>query len=205
MIIYRIVSFFLNLAFKLAFNYKVEGRENIPKDKNFILVSNHTSNLDPPLLGVSSKIFLGYMAKEELFKNKFFGGLISRLGAFPVSRGGGDIAAIKTALRLLKEGRSMVIFPEGGRSRTKGMLRKGKSGAALIATKANVGLLPVGISADLKFRGKIVVKFGEYIDLSSYYNEKLTSEKLQEITDKTIMPTIAKLAGVKVYENTNCR
>ncbi len=204
MILYKIVSFFCYLMLKVLFNFKILGRENIPKDKNFILVSNHTSNFDPPILGVATNIRLAYMAKEELFKNKIFGGLIKKLGAFPVSRGGGDISAIKTAIRVLKDGQNMVIFPEGGRSKTKGMLRKGKPGAILIATKARVGILPLGIDANFKFRGKVTVKIGEYIDLSRYFDEKLTADKLQEITDNIIMPAIANLAGVKVYENKNC-
>lgn len=204
MILYKIVYFFCHFMLKILFNFKISGRENIPSDKNFILVSNHTSNFDPPILGVATGIRLAFMAKEELFKNKIFGGFIKRLGAFPVSRGGGDISAIKTSLRILKDGQNMVIFPEGGRSRTKGMLRKGKSGAALIATKAKVGILPLGINANFRFRGKVTVTIGEYIDLSEYFDEKLSADKLQEITDNIIMPEIANLAGVKVYENKNC-
>ena len=205
MMLYKIVSAFCYIVLKISFNFKIAGRENIPTDKNFILVSNHTSYFDPPILGVATKTRLSYMAKEELFKNKIFGGLIKKLGAFPVSRGGGDIAAIKTAFKILKEGKNMVIFPEGGRSKTKGMLRKGKSGAALIATKAKVGILPIGINADFKFRGKVTVKIGEYIDLSEYFDQRVDTETLQRITDDVIMPEIANLAGVKVYENKSCR
>ncbi len=190
---------------KIMFRFRVEGKENIPKDKNFIVVSNHTSNLDPPLLGVAAATPLTYMAKEELFKNKLFGALIRKLGAFPISRESGDIGAVKTALRLLRDGHKMVIFPEGGRSKTRGMLRKGKSGAALLAAKTGTGLLPVGIAADFKFRGRVTVKFGEYMDFSDYKGKKLSAEELQKITDEKIMPEIALLAGVKVYENNGRR
>ncbi len=201
---YKFVHGLCFCVFKLIFKFKVVGRENIPKDKNFIVVSNHTSNLDPPLLGVAVAMPLTYMAKEELFHNRFFGWLIKKLGAFPVSRAGGDIGAIKTALRLLKDGHKMVIFPEGGRSKTKGMLRKGKSGAVMLANKAEVGILPVGISADFKFRGKVKVTIGEYFDLSDYLDHKLTAADLQQITDDVLMPKIAELAEVKVYESKNC-
>ncbi len=205
MIIYKIALWLCTASIKLLFNFKVVGRENIPKDKNFIIVSNHTSNLDPPILGVAVKMPISFMAKEELFKNKLFGGLIRKLGAFPVSRGSGDISAIKTALRLLKDGKNMVIFPEGGRSKTQGMLKKGKSGAVLLATKAGCGLLPVGISADFKFRGKVTVSIGQYIDFSEYKDKKLSAEELQTMTDEILMPKIAFLAGVKVYANNNSR
>ncbi len=201
MIFYRVARGVCTGIFKLIFKFSVEGRENIPEDKNFIVVSNHTSNLDPPILGVATKTPLTYMAKEELFSNRFFAWLIKKLGAFPVSRGGGDIGAIKTALRLLKEGHKMVIFPEGGRSKTKGMLRRGKSGAVMLGAKTGTGLLPVGISADLRFRGRVKVTVGRYIDFSEYAGKKLNAEELQKLTDEMLMPEIARLAGVKVYEN----
>ena len=205
MVIYKIAHWVCFTVLNLLFNFKVVGRENIPKDKNFILVSNHTSNLDPPMLGVAVKMPISFMAKEELFKNKIFGGLIKKLGAFPVSRGNGDIGAIKNAIRLLKDGNNMVMFPEGGRSKTKGMLRRGKSGAVMIASRTGCGLLPVGISADFKFRGRVTVNIGEYIDFSEYKDKKLSAEDLQNITDEILMPKIAFLAGVKVYENRNSR
>ena len=205
MIIYKIAHGICYILFKILFRFSVEGRENIPKDKNFIVASNHTSNFDPPLLGVATKLPLTYMAKEELFRNKFFGWLIRKLGAFPISRGGNDIGAIKTAFRLLKEGKDLVIFPEGGRSKTKGMLKKGKSGAVMIAVKAGVGILPVGISADFKFRGKVKITIGKYIDLSDYFSKKLSTEEIQKITDELLMPNIANLAGVNVYADKNCR
>ncbi len=203
MIFYKIARYFCLGVFKIAFNFKVEGQGNIPKDKNFILASNHLSNLDPPFLGAGTGIPLTYMAKEELFKNHIFGWLIKKLGAFPISRGEGDISAIRTALRLLKDGKKMVIFPEGGRSKTKGILRKGKPGAVLLAAKTDVGILPVGICADLRFRGKVRIKIGEYIDVSKYVSQKPDAKELQKVTDEVIMPEIAKLAGAKVYEDRN--
>ncbi len=194
-----------SFVLKIAFKFRVEGLENVPSDGGFIVVSNHTSNFDPPIVGVSVKAPLTYMAKEELFKNRLFGGLIRKLGAFPVSRGSGDIGAIKTALRLLKDGRRMVMFPEGSRSKTKGMMRRGKPGAVMLAAKTGTGLLPIGISADYKFRGRVKVTIGKYIDFSEYKDKKLGAEELQRLTDEMLMPEIARLAGVKVYENHSSR
>lgn len=141
------------------------------------------------------------MAKEELFENKLFALLIKKLGAFPINRKGGDIGAIKTALRILQDNRNLVIFPEGGRNKTPEMLKKGKSGAALISVKSKVGIVPIGISANLKFRGKITVSIGEYIDMSEYFDKKMTAEKLQNLTNEVIMPCIANLAGARTYGN----
>lgn len=196
---YKFAGALCTLFFKLAFRFKVEGRENIPTERNYMVVSNHISNLDPPLLGTALREPLTYMAKEELFKNRIFAFIIRKLGAFPVNRSGGDIGAVKTALRLLKSGKKMVIFPEGGRSRVSGQLRRGKSGAVMMAHRTDVLILPVGISAEFKFRGKVTVKIGEPIDLAKYSGEKLSNEEMQEITDNILMPKIASLAGAKVY------
>lgn len=186
--------------FKIFFRVEVDGKENIPTDEAFIVCSNHTSNLDPPLLGACVPFKLAFMAKEELFKNKVFGALIRSLGAFPVRRGTGDIGALRSAVKLLKSGNRIVVFPEGGRSDGK-HLRRGKPGAALIASKAGVGILPVGIEGRYKPFGKIKVHIGKMIRLDEYTERKLESEDLKAVTDEMIMPAISMLSGVKTYEN----
>lgn len=186
--------------FKIFFRVEVDGKENIPTDEAFIVCSNHTSNLDPPLLGACVPFKLAFMAKEELFKNKVFGALIRSLGAFPVRRGTGDIGALRSAVKLLKSGNRIVVFPEGGRSDGK-HLRRGKPGAALIAAKAGVGILPVGIEGRYKPFGKIKVHIGKMIRLDEYTERKLESEDLKAVTDEMIMPAISMLSGVKTYEN----
>lgn len=186
--------------FKIFFRVEVDGKENIPTDEAFVVCSNHTSNLDPPLLGACVPFKLAFMAKEELFKNKVFGALIRSLGAFPVRRGTGDIGALRSAVKLLKSGNRIVVFPEGGRSDGK-HLRRGKPGAALIAAKAGVGILPVGIEGRYKPFGKIKVHIGKMIRLDEYTERKLESEDLKAVTDEMIMPAISMLSGVKTYEN----
>ncbi|MBE5040404.1 lysophospholipid acyltransferase family protein [Ructibacterium gallinarum] len=186
--------------FRTAFRVQVEGTENIPSETNFVLCANHQSNLDPPLLGTCFPMRLRYMAKEELFHNKLFAKLIRSLGAFPIKRGKSDVGALRAAVKMLRNGESMVIFPEGGRSH-KGYMRRGKQGAALIAAKAGVNILPVGIQGRYRLFGRLNVRIGKPIILEEYFGKKLESSVLQEITDQTIMPAIAELAGVKTYEN----
>ena len=99
--------------FKLFYRFKTINADNIPSEGGVIIASNHISNSDPPLLGLSAKRRMYFMAKVELFKNKFFGALIRALGAFPVERGAGDGKAIKTGEDLIKEGNVMTIFIEG--------------------------------------------------------------------------------------------
>lgn len=166
---YYIAKNFLWIMFHIAFNVKCEGRENIPKKTPVIYASNHRSNADPPLVGSFARGKCSFMAKEELFKNKFFGALIRGLGAFPVSRGKGDTAVLDTAVERLEKGDSLMIFPEGTRSKD-GKVHRGHSGAAVIAARSNRQIIPVGVifGEKLKFRTKITIKYGEPIDPAEY-------------------------------------
>ena len=166
---YYVVKFFVRLYFRIMYNVHAEGRENIPKGKPVIYASNHRSYADPPLVGSFAKGRLCFMAKEELFQNKLFAWLIRTLGAFPVSRGKGDMAVIEMAIDRLHSGRSLMIFPEGTRSKD-GKVGRGHSGAALIAAKADRRIVPVGIvfGDKLKFRTRVTVKFGKPIDPKDY-------------------------------------
>ena len=190
--------------YKLLFKIEIEGIENIPQDKNFLVVPNHMSYFDPPLIAVFLPVDMAYMAKESLFHVPIVGRIIKSFGAFPVKKTGNDIAAVKLAIKILKEGKSLTIFPEGKRVKTPGVLGEGKQGAVMIAAKAGVGFLPVGINTTYKFRSRVKLTVGEYIDFSEYYDKRLNSEMLQSITNEMLMPRIAELAGAKVYADKNC-
>lgn len=166
---YAIAKALVRIAMTIAFNLHYEGRENIPKDTAVIYASNHRTNADPPLVGCVTPRKHAFMAKEELFKNKLFGGLIKLLGAFPVSRGKGDTGVIDTAVEALNSGKSLMIFPEGTRSKD-GKVHKGHSGAALIAARSGKPIIPVGIvfGEKLKFRTKVTVKYGKPINPADY-------------------------------------
>lgn len=180
--------------FSLFYRLKINGVENIPdENERFIICSNHKSNLDPPLVGLSMPFPIGFMAKEELFKFKPFGALITKLGAFPIRRGRSDFGALRGAIHMTESGRHIVIFPEGGRSHGD-RLRKGKMGAAMVAVKANASILPIGIEGSYKPFSRLTVNIGRPIELSDYFSAKLTSAELQVITDEKIMPTISGLS-----------
>lgn len=165
-----------------AFRVRKIGTENVPREGPCILAVNHKSDLDPVIAGITCPRQLTFMAKSELFKNKLFGGLITKLGAFPVHRGVGDIGAVKAAFKIFKEGRVMLIFPEGGRVK-KGKPHKAKPGVAMIAQKAGVPVIPVLIDGDYKWLGKIVVRYGEPISFDEYKGQKLTGDEIQVLAD----------------------
>ena len=162
---YNLLRYIVIFLLKCWYDLKFEGVENVPKDGSNIFASNHRSMLDPVLVELQCRVPNSFMAKEELFeKNRFFVGLIKFWGAFPVARGKGDTDAIKLSVEKLESGRNLLIFPEGTRS-LDGKVGRGKTGVALIAAVAQCPVIPVGINFEgkLKFRRKIVVRFGKPI------------------------------------------
>ncbi|MBA3532397.1 MAG: 1-acyl-sn-glycerol-3-phosphate acyltransferase [Ardenticatenales bacterium] len=133
----------------------VKGQENVPREGALILVSNHLSLVDPPLLGTFIPRDLVMMSKAENFDR---GGLsrwvTSNYGAFPIRRGAGDVGAIRHAMKVLKQGQALYIAPEGTRSIT-GYLREPQEGVALLAVRSNVPIVPVGISGIEHFHKRV--------------------------------------------------
>ncbi len=180
----------------LMYHIEYEGLENIPEDGGYIVVSNHRSLWDPIFIAIKLKRQLFFMAKAELFKNKFFGGILKHLGAFPVERGKGDSTAIDHSIQILKENKILAIFPEGTRSKDGTPLRY-KSGAAKIALVTKADVLPccVDFTGKLKFRKRVTVRYGQLIP-----NKHLRSEEgeIKEIKEATslIRSSVLTLLGV---------
>lgn len=180
--------------YHLYYNITFEGTENIPKDGGNIFASNHRSYQDPVFIALPTRVPLSYMAKEELFHQNFaFTLVIKAFGAFPVTRGKGDTEVIDTSIEKLEKGRNLAIFPEGTRSKD-GKVGKGKTGVALIAAIAQTKVVPVGINFEgrLKFRKKVVVRFGEPI-IPSEIGVTSTNPKELKIIKNTIMDKIKEL------------
>ncbi|MCI7125204.1 MAG: 1-acyl-sn-glycerol-3-phosphate acyltransferase [Agathobaculum sp.] len=150
---------FVALALHIYFGFKVRGRENIPAG-GCVVCPNHVQLSDPPLAAAAlgHKVPLRLMAKKELFEKKWLAWLIAALGAFPVDRGGADITAIKTALASVKEGKKLIIFPEGTRSTGEG---EAKKGAAMLAVKSRAPILPMYISENKSFRCGVQIVIGK--------------------------------------------
>lgn len=186
--LYGALTMLANVVTHCIFRIKVVGRENVPKNGGMILAVNHKSNWDPIIAGAYCPRKLRFMAKSDLFKNKLFGALITKLGAFPIQRGKGDIGAIKGAFSILKNNDAMLMFPEGRRVKNNQRV-KAKIGVSMIATHSRVPVIPLCISGDYRFFHKLVITFGEPVLFDEYYEQKLDNDKLQALADG-VMDTI---------------
>ncbi len=179
--LYYIVRIILIPLVYLLFRPKVRGKENLPMEGSIIIYSNHTSVLDPIILGCLLPRKIHFMAKQELFRYPLASTFLKKLGAFPVNRGAADISAIKTALRTLREGKAFGIFPEGTRSKN-GKLQNFTHGVAAIAHKSRAVAIPVSITGTYKIFRSIQVSIGEPLTLEKYHYLKSSSDLLDQMS-----------------------
>jgi 1-acyl-sn-glycerol-3-phosphate acyltransferase len=183
---------------------RVEGLERVPRHGPFLLVANHRSLADPPIIGwaVGHKVgrVIHFMAKEEMRRWPIIGWLAEGSGVFFVRRGEGDRSAQRAALSLLAEGRPIAIFPEGTRSKD-GRLGPAKPGAALLAIRSGAPLLPVAITGTERLfpgrsrvphRTRVVVRIGPPFTLEHFPSGRIPRELLSQGTER-IMGEIARL------------
>ena len=141
---YYIGCLIIKLILKIFWRFKRIGAEHIPKTGGMIIASNHAAYVDPPFLGAVCPRELFYLSKVELFSNALFGWLIKKYNAIPVARGAFDRKAIYRAVELLREGKALLLFPEGTRSRD-GEFLEPKLGIGKIALEAGVPIVPAYI------------------------------------------------------------
>ncbi|HEY1353723.1 MAG TPA: lysophospholipid acyltransferase family protein [Ktedonobacteraceae bacterium] len=194
------------LVFFLILNVELSGRQNLPEQGPYFLVSNHLSWTDVPLVPAYLSPQVVYLAKEELFMSRI-GWLVRFLGAIPVKRGEADRQLLRACDDLLKRGRILVIFPEGHRSDNHQLIQA-HAGMGLIALRAGVPVVPVAIRGSeytlKRFRPRVTISYGEPLTLKPR-GAKITKEDIQEATD-TVMRRIAAMlppAYRGVYEDDN--
>lgn len=183
----KLVKVVLATLYRIAYRVRITGE--VPEEGAYILCCNHINYLDAAAIVLFNKRKVNFVAKEDLFTHGILFWLGHLFDAIPIKRDMQDIEAMKRCLKVLKKGELLGIFPEGTR---KGMEKhmKAKNGAAFMAIKSNVKVIPIGIHGTFKPFSKVYINYGEPIDLSKYKNQK---DKLDEATglimDKIVMLT----------------
>ena len=142
---FAISNFFFSGTLCIFADYKRFGVNKVPRNKPLLVIANHQSNVDPPIIARSINRRTYFLAKREIFTNPLMTAVLNMWGAHPLSRGDADLSAIRWALRKLKkQGGCITLFPEGTRSR--GSMRYAQHGPANIALRSGAVVLPVGIT-----------------------------------------------------------
>jgi 1-acyl-sn-glycerol-3-phosphate acyltransferase len=189
---------------RLFFGLRVEGVERIPRSGAFIVVANHCSNLDPPMLGWATGHQVGriahFMAKIEMRRWPVIGWLATQSGVYFGGRVQGDRAAQRFSLEALADGRPIALFPEGTRSRD-GRMREFKDGAAYLALRSGASVLPVGISGSqymfpgrsrVPHRTRVTIRIGEPISLPDGTTGRVDRDLLAQATAR-VRAAVAEL------------
>ena len=192
--LFLVTHVFYMIRFKLVYRLEVHGKENIPKDNNFIIAANHLSTLDPPLVCAVMDRGVAYMAKIELFENFFMRWWLNWLGAFAVDREKVSVSTMKTVKAIKKTNWVLGIFPQGTRQ-LDGEIKNITKGFASIAKSNKCGILPIGIIGTdevkrIPFTGKIIVNIGEVIPCSDNMDEMIEKwgESVQQLSGLKYIP-----------------
>jgi 1-acyl-sn-glycerol-3-phosphate acyltransferase len=169
----------------LLFDWRFYGLDNIPKKGPFLLVSNHQSFLDPIFCGAPPKRHLCFLARDTLFKNWFFGPLITSVNSIPVKRGQGDLSAMKKVIGKLQEGRGVCLFPEGTRT-SDGKILPFKSGLGLLCRRGNAAIVPVVIDGAFECWPRTKMLFSPGGRIIVYYGKAITAEQAKNMGDKKL-------------------
>ncbi len=146
---WRLVQALVRFGGRLFWRIRVTGIENVPKTGGVLLVANHQSFLDPPLIGSYLQREMHFMARRTLFKNPLFGALIGRCNAFSIERDTADVKGVRNAIDRLQRGNILLVFPEGTRTRD-GTVGRMKAGIGMLAERAAVPIVPVLIEGAYK-------------------------------------------------------
>jgi len=189
---YTFVRIIVSLPTLLIYRVRAIGRENVPKDGPLILAPNHFSQMDHFFIGLFLRRKIRFMAKSQIFGPPVLTYVFKHGGVFPVRRGHHDEEAFKTAFMLLAQGEMLLIYAEGGRSRS-GRLREPKAGIGRLALESGAPVVPVAIHGSASVRRwkrftfpKVTVQFGEPLSfpVESAPGRERQLEAAQEIFDR---------------------
>lgn len=179
---------FLWLPITILMPTKVINIKKLPKKKDgaYILSCNHYSNFDVILLDIKFKRKYYYLAKKELFKNKFISWVLTKLGGIKIDRDSTDVSAFKNSMQVLKNNKPLGIFPEGTRNKGEDVaqMNQAKSGTILFASKAGVPILPVAIYRRPKLFRSNKILVGDPFYVEGVNPKKLTKEEIESNTQR---------------------
>jgi 1-acyl-sn-glycerol-3-phosphate acyltransferase len=189
---------------RAAFQYRAYGRENIIEEGPAIMAANHQSYLDPPLVGITCRNELFFLARKTLFEKRFLGAIISRVNALPVDLTRGDLTALRAIMNLLKEGHRTVIFPEGTRSLT-GQIQQARPGIGMIIARTLAPVVPMRIFGSFEAWPKggkirphpITVVVGKPL---RFKKEDFAAHN-REVYQKTSEQVLAAIAAIEMPRN----
>ncbi len=178
--IYQLSTRVFKLFLLVWHRLRIRGLENIPDKGGVLLASNHASFLDPPVVGVSyRKRPIHFMARDTLWNSKVGSWWMNQVGCIPVSRGSGDLKALKTTIKMLKEGKVVSMFPEGTRTED-GELQEAKGGIGFIIEKSGCVVVPVYIDGTFKAYPK-GAKLIKPLTITITYGKPITQEEFQAL------------------------
>ena len=183
---YRVFHFVFYPILWVLFPFTIHGRENVPTDRAVVLCANHAHAIDPFLicLALPRHVPVRIMAKKELMDTPLLGAFLGRLGAFGVDRGHSDLNAVKTAIKTVRDGAHLLVFPEGTRVKRQGEVQP-KGGVVMIAMRTGAPLLPVYVGKPDKLFRKTHIVFGEpYAPKTATRHG--TAEEYQEYADEIV-------------------
>lgn len=195
--LYKFILFLVFWFFKIVYRNKIYGAENFYPGAA-ILAANHASFYDPPLLSISTPYEVHFLARKTLFDPFLFGSLIRRLNAHPISGKAQDVAVFKTIVRLMREGKKVIIFPEGKRSRD-GTLQPIKPGIAMLISRTKAAVIPAYLHGTFsiwpggkklpKLWGKTACVFGKplHFSLDPEKDSKLQQEEISKKIEDAIL------------------
>ncbi len=192
-----VVAFCIFWYCKIVYRVKIIGKENVPKEGALLFCGNHRTYLDPPLITVTAGRKMSFMAKEELKSNPLMCFLCFTFDGIWVKRDNKDIASLKAAMKILKNGGCIGIFPEGTRNGMEKNDGKLKNGAAYMALKTGSKIVPIGIQGEAKPFTKNRIIYGEPMDFSKYASGKVDKE-IEDKVSEELKQEIIRLTNIKI-------
>lgn len=194
---FRFLRRFYACFLKFIFPVKKYGHVEPYTGRSYIIVGNHYSCADVIPAALATDMPVRYMAKSELFKGGIVKRICEKTGAIPVSRDGNDVRAVMQALKCLKNGEIVVIFPEGTRNKTNEIFLPFKSGAAALAIKTQSPVIPMVQVKKMRVFKKARVLYGEPIEFTEFYGKKLSEEEIKECDETLRLKMLEMYAELK--------